>query len=186
MADENIRYDANNKEIGVYNAMQSNKLNLPAGMSMRPALDGDRPFIESLYKSTRDDLRLIDAEDDFIEALIEQQHYAQTVGYGEQFPNAMYFIVEKVNEPIGRVVIDFGPAEVRVVDISLIPTARNQGFGKGILQSLQYAAASTGAPLTLSVATGNVGAIHLYNSLGFRCVEQNPAYNLMAWYPGQL
>ncbi len=163
--------------------MNNSGLNLPYGMSMRPAMAADGPFVESLYKSTRDDLKTIDAEAGFIEELIEQQYHAQTVGYGEKFPNAMYFVVEKVNQKIGRVVVDFGPNEVRVVDIALIPTARNQGFGQGIIKSLQYAAASSGAPLTLTVAAGNIAATRLYAKMGFQPIEESPTYNLLAWYP---
>lgn len=161
--------------------MSNSGLNLPYGMNMRPAMAADGPFIESLYKSTRDDLKTIDAETGFIEELIEQQYHAQTVGYGEKFPNAMYFVVEKVNQKIGRVVVDFGPNEVRVVDIALIPTARNQGFGQGIIKSLQYAAVSSGVPLTLTVAAGNIAATRLYAKMGFQCIEQAPTHSLLAW-----
>ena len=80
--------------------MTPDKLNIPHGLSIRPSTPADRGFIENLFRTTRDDLRLIDAEPDFIETLIEQQFNAQTTGYGDQFPNAMYFIIEKQGQPI--------------------------------------------------------------------------------------
>ncbi|MFC1750245.1 GNAT family N-acetyltransferase [Pseudomonadota bacterium] len=161
------------------------KLNLPDGLYMRPARDSDNPFIEQLYKTTRDDLRMADGESGFIEELIDMQHRAQTVGYGDKFPNAMYFIIEKHNERVGRVVVDFGPNEIRIVDLALLPKARGLGFGKGIIQSLQTASASAGAPLLLSVENINVGAKRLYASLGFQLEESSEIYDLLIWYPTQ-
>ena len=163
--------------------MQTNALNLPDGLGIRPARDGDKPFIEALFKSTRDDLRMIDAENDFIETLIEQQHHAQTVGYGEQFPNAMYFIIEKQNERIGRIVIDFGPNEIRIVDVAFIPQARNRGYGAGVIRALKHAAGSAGAPLVLTVNRINSAARTLYYKEGFRVEQCNEMTELMAWYP---
>lgn len=156
---------------------------LPGNLRIRPARPEDSGFIEGLYRSTRQDLRLIDAEADFIEELIGMQHNAQTVGYGEQFPNAMYFVIERHEERIGRLVVDFGSNEVHVVDIALIPEARGQGYGTQILRVLQQAAAQTRAPLVLLVSRLNPQAKQTYLSLGFR-VEQSDAMNeRMAWYP---
>jgi len=158
-------------------------LSLPEGLGIRPSLPSDKAFIENLYRSTRDDLRLFDAELDFIETLIEQQLNAQTVGYGEQFPNAMYFIIEKQHHAIGRFTIDFGSNEVRLVDIAFIPEARGKGFGEGILNALKLAAMQCCVPLTLSVHAGNWRAKQLYLKLGFQTEESRPPFERMAWYP---
>ncbi len=158
-------------------------LNLPDGLYMRPARDSDKSFIETLYKSTRDDLRMADADTEYIEEIIEIQHRAQTQGYGDKFPNAMYFIIEKHTERVGRVVVDFGPNEIRIVDIALIPAAQNHGFGKGVVQSLQAASASTRVPLLLAVEHINVGARRLYASLGFQLEERSDLYDLLIWHP---
>lgn len=164
--------------------MQVNALNLPDGLSIRPSRDGDKLFVETLFKSTRDDLRMIDAEDDFIETLIEQQHYAQTVGYGEQFPNAMYFVIEKQNERIGRIVVDFGPNEIRIVDVAFIPQTHNRGYGTAVIRALKLAAGSAGAPLVLTVSRVNPAARQLYHREGFRVEQCNEMAELMVWYPG--
>ena len=163
--------------------MHASTLRLPDGLDIRPARDSDRPFIESLYHTTRDDLRLIDAESDFIESLIEQQQHAQTVGYGDQFPNAMYFIIEKQGERVGRVVIDFGHNEIRIVDIALIPEARGRGYGSGVLRALKHAAKSVCAPLVLSVHRQNPAARRLYEQEGFRLEQSDQMNDQMIWYP---
>jgi len=150
---------------------------------MRPAREGDNYFIESLYKANRDDLRLIDAEDDFIESLIDMQHKAQTQGYGDTFPNAMYFIVEKHNERVGRVVLDFSPNEIRIIDIALLPAAQGHGFASGIIKALQLSATKSRTPLALSVYKTNMPARQLYATLGFKLVDSNANIDFLAWQP---
>ena len=150
---------------------------------MRPARDSDKTFIASLFQTTRDDLLMIDAEADLIQALIEQQQQAQIIGYGNEFPDAMYFIVEKYQERIGRVVVDFGEAEIRLVDFCLIPQAQGQGYGKIIIQILQYASGASKAPLALTVMRLNERAKMLYFNLGFQIEESNGMYDRMVWYP---
>lgn len=161
----------------------TNQFNLTNGLSMRPARDGDKVFIAQLHNSTREDLRLIDGEKEFVENLIEQQHYAQTQGYGEMFPNAMYFIVEKQFERIGRVVVDFGMNDVRLVDLAFIPLARGKGYGSDVIQMLQRAAAMNRVPLTLSVINYNYSAKALYLRLGFLIQESSATHDYMIWYP---
>lgn len=165
--------------------MRTDKLNTSNELGMRPARPSDSGFIESLYRSTREDLRLIDAEDDFIETLITMQQLAQTVGYGNLFPNAMTFIVEKQGESIGRVMVDFGHNEVRLIDIAFIPLARGKGYGETVIRNLQLAAAQAKAPLVLTAMKNNPAAKSLYLRLGFQVEEATDAYERMAWYPQQ-
>lgn len=163
--------------------MQPSKLQIPDGLAMRPARPSDSGFLESLYRSTRDDLRLVDAEDDFVEELIDMQRRAQAEGYETSFPNAMHFVVEKHGEAIGRAMVDFGHNEVRLIDLAFVPKARGQGFGRAVLQSLQQAAAQVRAPLVLTAMQNNLPALRLYAGMGFRAEEANGVYLRMVWYP---
>ena len=163
--------------------MSMDTTHFPNGLSIRPVLAKDSGFIESLYRSTRSDLRLINAENDFVESLIEQQFYAQTIGYGSMYPDAMYFIIEKLGEAIGRVILDFGNNEVLIVDLAFIPAARGKGFGRCVIQGLQATAARVQAPLTLSVHPANLSAKRLYLDLGFRVDQRTPMSERMAWHP---
>ncbi len=161
-----------------------NTLNrMPNGLNLRPSSASDDAFIAKLHNSTRDDLRQIDADQEFIEELIDMQFQAQTNGYGDQFPNAMYFIIEKLGERVGRVTLDFGHNEIRIIDIAFIPVARGHGFGESILRALQQTAAQIMAPLTLSVQHTNPRALQLYLRLGFRVEEASDMYSRMSWYP---
>ncbi len=163
--------------------MFAGSLKFQSGLNLRPMMTSDKSFIESLYRSTRDDLRMLDAEDDFIEDIIGLQQYAQTQGYGDMFPNAMYFVAEYHNERIGRVVLDFGHNEIRIVDIAMITAARGKGYGSQVLQAVQLAASKVMAPVTLSVRADHIRAKRLYARLGFVVEEAQIPFERMVWYP---
>lgn len=160
-----------------------NLLNLPHGLSIRPSTPADKAFIEGLFRSTREDLQNIDAEPDLIESVMEMQLDAQTTGHGDMFPNAMYFIIEKLGEPIGRLTIDFGSNEIRVVNIAFISETRGRGYGEGVFRALQVAAESTAAPLVVIAHMQNPGMKSLYLKLGFQVDEIQPPFERMVWYP---
>ena len=156
---------------------------LPYGLGMRLQNDRDAAFVEQLHRSTRDDLLLVSAEPDFIEMLIAFQYSAQTAGHGGSYPNAMYFIVEKMGESVGRLTLDFGQSEIRIVNVALIPQVRGKGFGAGILQALQVVADQIKAPLTLAVDCYDIYAKRLYLQLGFQTIAVQEPTEVMAWYP---
>lgn len=156
---------------------------LPAGLSLRAERSSDKLFLTRLHHSTRDDLRLIDGEHDFIESIIEMQLTAQQNGYGNDFPDAMYYIIEYHNESVGRLAVAMGQNEVRVLDIAFIAQARGKGYGKGVLQALQAIVQKIPAPLTLSVMRHNVQAVALYTSLGFVPCQASETHMLMEWVP---
>jgi ribosomal protein S18 acetylase RimI-like enzyme len=163
--------------------MTVSKLKVGANLQIRPSNASDKIFLEQLHNSTRDDLKLIDGEKDFVDSIIEMQYRAQTEGYGSKFPNAMYFVIEKQHERIGKVTIDFGPNEVRLIDIAFIPEARGKGFGPEVIAGLQKAAEQVSTPLTLSVLSHNLAAKSLYLKMGFVVENVTPPYEFMAWYP---
>lgn len=163
--------------------MLTGNIKFQSGLKMRPMNATDNAFIERLYRSTRDDLRMLQADDEFVEALIDFQRHAQIQGYGEMFPNAMYFIAEHQGEPVGRLVLDFGHDEICVVDIALIPAARGKGYGKQMLQAVQLAAGKVRMPVALSVRYDNLYAKELYAGLGFVAESAGMPFERLVWYP---
>jgi ribosomal protein S18 acetylase RimI-like enzyme len=156
---------------------------LPDGLRVRPATASDQLFLAQLFESTRQDLHLIDQSAEATAELMDLQFRAQTQGYGQQFPNAMYFVIEKHHEAIGKVTLDFGSNEIRLVDIALLPKARGQGFAASVVQSLQLAASKVGTPMTLTVLSQNLPAKQLYARLGFQPADLSPPYEQWIWYP---
>ena len=163
--------------------MQFSSLNLPNGLQIRPSMASDKIFLEQLYISSRNDLDYIQGEKDFIEELKQKQYEAQVAGYGDSFPNAMYFVIEYHSERIGRAVLDFGHNEIRLVDIIIMPKAQGKGLGQAIIRSFMHCADQVRSPLTLSVLSENVQAKALYLKLGFVVDEVHPPHELMTYYP---
>ena len=156
---------------------------LPGGLSLRPARDGDAGFLASLYGSTRDDLRILPDRDQ-AESLIELQFQAQTSSYGNDFPDAMHFIVELHDDNIGRLILDFSRGTVHVVDISFIRQARGHGYGQILIQAVQAVAQQINAPVSLSVASDRADLALFYAQFGFQLDGQSaPAHARMVWYP---
>lgn len=163
--------------------MEFTGLSLPAGLHLRPSTNSDGPFLEALSRTLMADLDLADASADYIEAVKEQQFYAQTEGYGEQFPNAMYFIIEYHHEKVGKLTLDFGHNEIRIVDLGIIKKARGKGLGKGVLQALIACSEQTLLPLYLTVLSHNIVAKALYISLGFNLESAHLPYEQMVYLP---
>ncbi|QXI28708.1 GNAT family N-acetyltransferase [Pseudomonas vanderleydeniana] len=155
-----------------------------AGLSMRPSRPTDAPFLQSLYQSARPELQWIDAEPELIEQVIAQQFQVQEQGIGEQFPNAMHYVVEKLDTPIGVLSADFGPNEIRVLYLAFIPAARGKGFGRMVLQDVQKAATQVRCPVATTVWASNPQARQHYLALGFRVEESTPGAERLVWYPG--
>ncbi|MEZ9819496.1 GNAT family N-acetyltransferase [Shewanella sp. 10N.286.45.A1] len=159
------------------------KFTPPKGLHIRPSTPNDKIFLEKLHREMREELQFIEGDQDFIDEIVAMQFRAQHQGYGAQFPNAMYFIIEKHQEKIGRASIDFGCNEVHLIDIGFLKVARGHGFGKAIIHSLQTCAAQAAVPLSLVVATDNFIAKKFYLSLGFMVKEHTEMHELMCWYP---
>ncbi len=166
--------------------MLSAASHLSAGLSMRPANAGDQPFLEILYRSARPDLQFIDGDAEQVNEVIVQQYDILQQGVGDQYPNAMHFLIEKVQERVGALIVDFGSNEVRVIYVAFIPTARGFGYGKTVLQGVLQAAASSGCPVSAVVWRNNPGAKKIYLQLGFQVEDSQPLAERMTWYPSAM
>ncbi|MGC5703845.1 GNAT family N-acetyltransferase [Pseudomonas sp. NFXW11] len=155
-----------------------------SGLSMRPSRASDGPFLQSLYQSARPELQWIDADPELIEQVVAQQFQVQEQGIGERFPDALHYVVEKLDTPIGVLSADFGAHEIRVLYLAFIPAARGQGFGRTVLQGVQQAARQVGCPVATVVWASNPLARQHYLALGFRVEESTPAAERLVWYPG--
>jgi len=160
---------------------QSNRL--PQTVGFRSANDADQQFLCTLYASTREDeMRLVDWPEAQINAFLGMQFDAQHRYYREQFPAAAYLVVEQEGEAIGRIYVDRRADELRLIDIALIPEARNQGLGKALLMDLLDEGQAMGLPVRIHVERFNP-AMHLYLRLGFAPIEDQGVYQLLEWRP---
>jgi len=154
--------------------------------TLRPATTADRDLLYRIYASTREDeIALTDWTEDQVTAFLTQQFTAQDTHYREHYPGAEFDLILLDGEPIGRLYVHRRPAEIRIMDIALLPPHRNQGIGTHLLQSLQSEAASTAKSLTIHVEQFNP-AFNLYTRLGFQPIAEHGVYLLLEWHPAAL
>ena len=125
-------------------------------------------------------MELVDWTDGQKKAFLNMQFDAQHRYYREQFPAADYLVIERDGEAIGRIYLDRRADELRLIDIALIPEARNQGLGKALLLDLLDEGRASALPVRIHVERSNP-AMRLYLRLGFMPIEDQGVYQLLEW-----
>ena len=87
----------------------------------------------------------------------------------------------RVGEREGRIiaygVLMLGPGEAQLLNLSVVPDARREGFGRMLLAQFLVDARRLGAKqIFLEVRAGNKAAIGLYETSGFTAVGRRIAY----------
>jgi ribosomal protein S18 acetylase RimI-like enzyme len=156
---------------------------MPNNISFRPICEEDEGFLFRLYASTREEeLAQVDWGPVEKEAFLRMQFDAQHKYYQEQFAQAAFQIILADDRAIGRLYVDRRPDEIRIIDIALMPEARNGGIGTAILEDLLAEAAEAAKPVRIHVERFNP-ALRLYERLNFSQTGDNGVYFLMEWSP---
>jgi ribosomal protein S18 acetylase RimI-like enzyme len=152
-------------------------------VSLRPVRSEDREFLLAVYASTRaEELAPVPWTEEQKAAFLRMQFEAQTAYWDEQYPKAERSVIDVDGSPVGRLYVQRWPAEIRLVDIALLPEFRRRGIGTGLLEKLFDEAASSGVPVTIHVELHNP-ARALYERLGFVAQGEQGIYALMRWTP---
>lgn len=150
-------------------------------ISLRPVTPEDDSFLAGLYASTRaEELAVTGWSDEEKAVFCRRQFDAQSAHYRENYPGASLQIIERAEEPIGRLYVAPWEREIRIMDIALLPEHRGAGIGTNLLRELQDEARSAGKALSIHVERFNP-ALRLYERLGFRQAEDKGVYLLMRW-----
>lgn len=150
-------------------------------ITFRPICAEDEGFLYRVYASTREDeLKQVDWENAQKEAFLKMQFNAQHSYYMEHYRLATFDIVLVDGEPVGRLYVDRRKAEIRIIDIALLPLFRNRGIGSTLLKELLAEGEQSGRAVTIHVERYNP-ALNLYTRLGFRHIADNGVYYLMEW-----
>jgi ribosomal protein S18 acetylase RimI-like enzyme len=150
---------------------------------MRPAEAGDLAFMQHLYSSTRSAEVRMGGCDLATETLLQGlQFKAQQTWYETRYPNADLAVIMDRERPIGRLYVDYGPDELRILDICLLPEYRNRGIGLGLLRSLQAQGERLRLPVRLNLVLGSP-AQRLLLRCGFDILAADGNYNIMEWMP---
>ena len=153
-------------------------------VSLRRETDGDLGFLKDLYAASREHEMavLVDWSDTQKLDFLDQQFNAQRSHYRKHYPDARFDIIERGGQPLGRLYVAVLAQEIRLMDISLMPLARNAGIGGRICLDVMARAERHGRIVSLHVEDDNP-AKRLYERLGFLEVGEVGFYKLMHWCP---
>src|ERR1039458_6300028 len=146
----------------------------------RPAIAADDAFLLALYDATRNDLDPLDWPEATRATFCELQWRAQRAGYAAAYPDALSEVLEIDGRPAGRVLSAETDAELVLLDLALVPTARGRGIGRQVLEGLQLRATTSGRSVRLQVVDGSP-ARRLYERMGFVATEVHGIHTEMRW-----
>jgi ribosomal protein S18 acetylase RimI-like enzyme len=153
------------------------------GLSLRPETDCDLPFLMQVFASTRtDELTLVSWTPDQKRAFLVHQFGAQRHHYRTFYPDAAFDVIERNGSAIGRLYVDERQTRVHILDIALIPEARDGGIGTAILSAIQDYARNRGKGVDIFVERINP-AKSLYDRMGFKVIREEEIYLEMDWTP---
>ncbi|HET8898281.1 MAG TPA: GNAT family N-acetyltransferase [Rhodanobacteraceae bacterium] len=152
-------------------------------LTVREETGQDQAFTAALYASTRiDELAAVDWPMEQKRAFVRQQFEAQRQGYRANYPGALFGLIERQGQPLGRCYLWQGATELRLMEITLSPEQRGQGLGSAVLAALLGFARAAALDITLHVEPGNP-AQRLYARLGFTLEEHRGVYDFLRWRP---
>ena len=114
------------------------------------------------------------------QGFVLSQFRLQRAHHRAHYPGAEFRIILGALSPIGRLCTHRGGAELRLMDIALLPPYRGGGIGGRCLRDLLADAAAAGLTVTAHVAQDNP-ARHLYQRLGFSVAEASGPYQRLVW-----
>jgi ribosomal protein S18 acetylase RimI-like enzyme len=146
------------------------------GFALRPETDGDAPFLQALYASTRAaELANAPWSDEQKQAFCLSQFEAQRRHYRAHFENCVFSVLERAGEPVGRLYLERRGAALHIVDIALAPAWRGKGIGGRVLTGAIDFAAAARLGVSIHVEKFNP-ALRLYERVGFAPVEDLGVY----------
>lgn len=152
-------------------------------VSLRVAGDADRAFLADLYASTREEeLAHVPWDAATKRRFLHEQYGLQHDHYVKNYVGAEFLVVEQSGYSIGRIYLYRKGAEIRLMDIALIPTKRGQGIGGKLVRALLKLADADAAEVTLHVEPNNP-ATKLYDRLNFQLIENRGVYLFLGRKP---
>jgi ribosomal protein S18 acetylase RimI-like enzyme len=152
-----------------------------SAIAFRSCVDADVAFLRHLYGTTRDDeMRRVPWSDEQKRQFLDLQFLAQKQHYEAYYPDCQFLIIELEGQAVGRLYVDRGPEDIRVIDIALLPEYRGRGIGRMLMEEILQEGKSDEKCVTIYVEHDNP-ARRLYDRLGFRHVDTNGVYHLMEW-----
>ena len=127
----------------------------PAGaVTRRRAVAAEAVFVDALVEAdARDELAAL--PEPVRGDLARTQVRARRASYAGSCPDAVEWLILLDGSPVGRLLLDSGPASVLVVDLRLEAAARGRGVGTEVLLAVCSEAHRLGLDVTLSARAGS-------------------------------
>ncbi|MCI0470349.1 MAG: GNAT family N-acetyltransferase [Candidatus Aminicenantes bacterium] len=154
-------------------------------VSYRPITEQDRDFLYRIYTGTREkEMTLTGWSDEQKEEFLRMQFNLQHTQYLQNYREGSFEIILVDETPAGRLYLNRGKEEIRIIDLELLADFRNRGIGSEIMNDLITEANKKNLPLTLHVLHDNP-AFKFYERLGFKIKEDKGMYLLIEKQPGK-
>lgn len=155
-------------------------------ITLRPSTDADYDFMRVLYHSVREEeMKHFPLNEEQKVAFLDWQFDCQWKHYRAHYPTCDWRVILRDGEPVGRLLVDRWPDQIRIVDIAILSTARGSGLGTMLMNEVLEEGRRANTPVTIHVEVFNP-AQSLYQRLGFKQVDSSGAYHLMRWSPDQV
>jgi ribosomal protein S18 acetylase RimI-like enzyme len=150
-------------------------------INFRPEVAEDEEFLARLYATTRDfELDLLPWGPEQKSAFLQSQFSLQRQHYRRHYPNAAFLIIESNGAQIGRMYVDRSESDILLMDIALMPRFRGKGLGGQLMAELLAEAGAAHKAVRIHVERNNP-ALHLYERLRFRVIEDKGVHYMMEW-----
>lgn len=161
-------------------------LNLSATeLSLRAEQPSDGAAIRRIFEHRRPDLFWIDGETDFVQMVVDQQFDGAQRSMADYFPNAHRLVIERLGEVIGRLVLDPGEVELRIVELGFVEEARGRGYTRQVIQAIQRAAVPAGVPVYITIRIDDARGRAGLQQLGFASAGQMAPFERLGWHPSK-
>ena len=128
-------------------------------INLREIQNSDLPVLCKIYGSTRTEEleKGTNWNREQKQFFIEQQFFAQHEYYQNNYTGAKFYIIEKDNNVIGRLYIDFffEKKGFRIIDITLLPDWRKKNIGSLILNEIIKKASEENMKVSIHVESFN-------------------------------
>jgi len=152
-------------------------------ISLRPVCADDESFLLEVYASTRaEELAATGWNQAEQDAFVKMQFAAQQAYYKSQFPQGEHRIILVNDQPVGRLYIAEEQDEIRILDITVLPSLRSAGIGTPLISGQLGRAQEAGKPVRIYVESFN-RSLGLFERLGFTKIEEDGVNVLLEWRP---
>jgi ribosomal protein S18 acetylase RimI-like enzyme len=152
-------------------------------ISLRPYRADDQEFLFKLYASTRmHEIAGFGWPAAQQEMFLRMQFDVQRRSYEAAYPEAEHQIIERDEQPIGRMIVFRKEDSMLLVDIALLTEHRGLGIGGQLIRELIQQCSRDRVPLHLQVLKANP-ALRLYERLGFTRTGEDQMYIQMERQP---